>query len=508
MRGPMLKAAGTTKLALGVAVLALGAFAAAMSDIEMRIGRSLATREFGIDQSRGQATKDPGQLLAEKAMRTGGYGETGKDIIQSLDRRQAGQIEAAARGDGTTTRSVAAELAPGTPAQGSSTQQMGTAVRSAAREAEQAAEAEASAAWRKVGRLEPTPEAVAELPTHLAPRLGSLPLDEKLTPTAVAMVKDLRGFMGGKVPGEFADVVGRQAVPDAIEMRKRLFQVMRSAESPTDKAAARAIYEGYGDWIEQSAATAINNGNPLQAAALRLATDKTRELKAIFGDTAAGGLKTPGRRIVGEVLAKEGEASPERVIASLFTADAGATPRAGAVEALGLLKQGFEKYMPPERAASAWADLKLAYWKRLIEDSAGNLHTPAMMAKRIDQAMMRQSSVVNTLLTPEERSLVRRFGQAMRDVSWRDPNPSGTATANQFYGRQFGQALFRMLGASNGPIGLVVSTLLRSTPVLNAVGAVAAQRAIAPSIVRPPQSSLPAAIGAAATRRFQDETRT
>lgn len=465
-------------------------------------GKTVLGREFDIPVSRGQVTKDPGQLLTEKAMRTDVYGAQAKGIMQDFDKRQAAAIDAAARGGADAKQSVAYTLNKGTPAQGTNANAMGETIRSSLGEAEQAASANASAAWKNVGQIPPTPEAIAELPKFVGGKIGNLPIDPKITPSATAMVKDLRAYMKGGLPNDYSDVIGRQATPDVVEMRKRLLSTMRSAVNDTDRAAARAVYEGYGDWIEQSATAAMNNGNPLQAAALKTATDRTRELKAVFGETGPDGA-SPGRKIIQSIMSKEGEATPERIVSSLFMVDTGAQPKAGAVEALNLMKTGFDRYLPPERAAQAWADVKLAAWKRVVEDRAGNLYTPTMMAKRIDQLFASQGAVASTLFAPEERQMVRRFGMAMREIAWKDPNPSGTATANAFYMKQYGQAVIRMLGAADGPLGFVISSLFNST-VRGPVGMTMANRALK-STVPASYSSLPPAAAAFGTRGYLDQ---
>ena len=466
------------------------------------IGRSVASKEFDIPVSKGQLTKDPGQLLNEKGMRYNVYGQRAKDIISEFDQRQASAVEAAARGDGP--KSIAATINPNTPAVGTRPGDLGSSIRSGVQEAEQAASSSASAEWKNVGKIVPSPEAMAEIPQFIGPRLGSLPIDPKRTPIAAGMADDLRSFMKGKLPEDYVDITGRQAIPDAIELRQRLFKVMRGAENDVDAASARAIYEGYGDWLEKSAATALKGGDPMQYAALKAATDKTRELKAVFGEAGVNG-SSPGRKIVQSILTGEEAATPEAIVSKLFSVDPGAVPKAGAQEAISLIKQGLDKYAAPETAKTTWNDLRLAAWKRIIEDNSGRLHTPTMLAQRIDKAFNAQGTMMNQLYSPEERALIKRFSLAMKDISAKDPNASGSGTAGAYYVSQLGQAVFKLLGNTNGPVARIFQTIIGSTPIRNAVGDVAARSATAPFIRS--QTPVIAPYGAAAYQSAQDARR-
>ena len=448
----------------------------------MNAGKTVLGKEFGIESSRGQITKDPGQLLTEKGMRYGSYGDAAKDTMQTMDRRQAQQIKDAALGDATAKKSVAATIAPDRSAPANvRPSDIGSDLMSGMQDAQSAAKQGAREAWKGVGPIPPTPEALAELPGILGPKLGNMRVDSKVTPASAAMLEDVRAFMKGELPSDFADVIGKPSIPDVVEMRKRLFGVMRSAkpDNEADKAAARSIYEGYSEWIETSATAALKGGDPVQAAALRMATDRTRDMKAIF---APGGMtgNTPGRRVMQSLL-DEGT-TPETIVGKLFSTNPGAQPKAGTVEALKLIKAGADKYLPPERAAALWNDVRLGYWMKLVQKSDGSLHTPTMIAQNIDKARQSQSTVFNMLFTLEDKKLIGRFSGSMKEIAYKDPNPSGSGTAVQFYAGQFGQAIIRMVMNPSGPMGRILSGIMNWSGTKNAIGSIAAQRAVTPAV--------------------------
>jgi hypothetical protein len=310
--------------------------------------------------------------------------------------------------------------------------------------------------------------------------------------------------MKGDLPNQFADVIGKTAPPDVVGMRQRLFRVMRSAkpDNDTDRAAARAIYEGYSDWIEKAAAKAVDAGDPGQILALRLATDKTREMKQIFAPSGING-SSPGRKMVQSML-KEGT-TPETIVAELFSVNPGAAPKKGTMEALALIKQAADKYLPPDRAKALWGDVKLGYWQKIVQKSDGSMHTPTMIAQNIDKAFQSQGTIIKRLMTPEDQKLMRQFGAAMKEIAYKDPNPSGSGTAAAFYAGQFGQSIMRMVMNPNGPMARIISGLLGSTPVKNQIGAMAAQRAVTPRVrTQNPTLGPFGAIGGAATTEDPD----
>ena len=442
-----------------------------------RAGMTANTQSFKIPVSKAQISKDPGELLQEKAMRTGVYGQKPKDIVQSFDRQQANAVEEAALG--SSDFSVANSLNPNRQARGVRPDIIGSEMQSGVQEAQQAAKTNEGTIWDQVKRLEATDAAKAELPDAISSKLGPLRVDEKLTPKAHAMAEDLDAFIAGKAPGAGPQVLKQAPVQDLGDMRKRLLAIYRGAEDRTDKAAAKAIYDGFNEWIDTSAQNALLKGDPASAVWMRQARDVTKEMQAIFGPTATNGQSTPGRKIVQSLL-DEGT-TPETIVGKLFSTDPGAMPKAGTQEALSLIKQGLDKYLPPIRAKAVWDDIRLASWQKLVQKSDGELHTPLQMAQRIDRFFQSQNSVVRALYTKEEQALMRRFGAAMKDIAWKDPNPSGTATAGAFYASQFGKAVHALLGNPNGPFLRIAKTMLDYTGLPESAAAGVARSAVSPA---------------------------
>lgn len=445
-----------------------------------QLGAGVAQRKaFDLPSTRGQLTKDPQALLTEKGMRYGVYGEGSKDIIQGFDRRQAEAIRNAAIGDSTAKLSVAETIAPGRSANAGPAI-LGADLKAGVQEAAKVAKSAEKEAWAKVGPLHATDAAKAELPAAITAKVGSLPVDETLTPRAASMVKDLETFIKGGAPGVESSVLQRAPVQDVGDMRKRLLTIYKGAADNTDKAAAKAIYDGFNDWIDASAQKAFLSGNPASAAAMRQARDITKEMKSVFGERGTDGMRTPGRNVIQNLL--DDGATPETIISKLFTTDAGAPPKVGTVEALKLMKDGFGKYLPPDKATAVWNDVGLAAWQRLVMKPSGDLHTPTMLHQNIDKFLRSQATVAQTLYTPDTIKLIRQFGSAMKEVAYKDPNPSGSGTAAALYAGQFGQALMRVLGAAEGPLAKVASAIMGWSGVKNAIGTVAASSATRVSV--------------------------
>lgn len=450
-------------------------------------GQTTTVGEFNIPVTQGQRTKDPSALLNEKAMRYGVYGTGAKDTMQNFDRLQRQAIEEAAMGTvdaGGKSTGVAPMLGGRPMSVGSAPRpgDTGTTIRQGMQEARQAAEAGEKAAWDNVGDLVPRSGAFDSMPDSIAGRLGSMRVDDAVTPRAWAMAEDIDAWIAGKAITQGGPKVLKQTpVRTVDEMRRRLLAQYKGAGDDADRAASKAIYDGFNDWIDDAANKALLSGDAQAAAQLRTARDTTKELKGIFGERDMAGKSTPGRRILQDVLDKAD--TPESIVAKLFGNQGfDGAPKQGTMEALQLIKQGLTKYADEGTATAVWNDIRLALWQRMVQTKPGELHTPTMMAKNIDSALRGQTSVLKLLYTPEELRTIRNFSRAMKEIAYKDPNPSGSGTAAALYAGQFGQALLAMLGMQNGPMSKIAQALLTGSGVKNVAGSVAARSATSQAV--------------------------
>lgn len=452
-------------------------------------GQTTTIGEFKIPVTQGQRWKDPAALLNEKAMRTGVFGDLAKTNMKHFDDRQEVAIAQAALGaadDAGGQTGVAPMLAPGrspTPRNIPRPGEMGASVRTGMQEARQAAEAGEKKVWGSVEDLVPKPEAFQSLPDIISGRIGSMRVDNQITPKAYAMAQDLETFMTGKaiIDPAAPSILKQTPVRTVDEMRRRLLGTMKGTQDASDAAAAKRIYDGFNDWIDDAADKSLLSGDAQAAANLRLARDTTKELKEVFGAKDMGGQSTPGRRILQNVIDKAD--TPESIIAQLFGNQGfDGAPKQGSMEALQLMKRGLAKYADEATATTTWNDIRLAYWTRLVQTKPGELHTPTMLHQNIDKAMRNQGSVVQFLYSKEELRTIRNFSRAMKEIAYKDPNPSGSGVAAAFYARQFGQALLTMLTYQNGAISKVLQSILMGSGVKNVAGRVAVNTATSQAV--------------------------
>jgi hypothetical protein len=278
------------------------------------------------------------------------------------------------------------------------------------------------------------------------------------------------------------------------EMRRQLGVISRSAKEPADRAAASAIYDGFNDWIETAAQKSLLSGAPEAAAALRTARAVSKEIKGLFEARDARGQMTAGARILRTVM--ERADSPESIITNLLGAAGPRTaPKQGVVDALRTMRKLLVE-RPAARGATpnteAWNDIRLAYWLRLAQDTTGELRTPYMIAKSINEAFENQRAILQTLYTPDERVAMRRLARALEQVAYKDPNPSGTATSGAYYIRQFFTILMDAVGLNSRPARMA----LEYTGLSNAYGAAQARAAISERLKAPPRNMLLSPLGA------------
>lgn len=388
-----------------------------------------ATRssEFGIEKTLGETTGRADQLLREQRVRGGTYGEAPAERIKAFDDAQTGALANAFAGDtpvmtGAYKHStIPQKLAPGRTAQEYRPAELGGSIRSNLETASQAAKAAESEAWGKVGTITATDEALADLPKAINSALSGRVVSGGAgspTPAAARMVDTLSTFMKGEAPEAAADWLSRSAPRNVDQMRRHLLGMVDDAATPSDKAAANAIYNGYNDWIRTSA-DKLSMTDPNGAANLVIARGISREAKAAIN----GERGTPGSRILASVLEKED--TPEGVLRALFAAKPGATKN-GVSDALTSLKTAYDKYLPPEAAKAAWDDVRLAYWLRITQGADGKPVGVQQFLTNIGKARSQEATVFNQLFNRAEKGAMSRLERAVSGLEKKNLNRSWT----------------------------------------------------------------------------------
>lgn len=408
---------------------------------------SATDAEWKIKSSLGQRTKDQQQLLDEKAMRMGVQGQAAKEVIERFDKDQSQAIRTAVLDGSPEVTSMAQRLAPNRTSAELSPSTLGGEIRSGLQSARGAARVGEREAWDKVTDLTPKPEAFDTLPDMLAGRLGDLPVDEINTRAAAQMAKALDDFVSGKaVSKPVAGVLKQRPVTTLDQMRRRLLAMSQSADNATDRTAATAIYNGYNDWLDDSAQKALVNGDVGAAAALRGARDVSKTMRQIFQPTDARGRATPGAKRLDDVLQRSDSA--EGIVSGLFGGGPAANIPDGTIEALKLMHNGLTRYAKSDVAKQTWNDVRAAYWVRLVRDKTGEVFTPGVMLRNIKLAQNNQGSVMRELYNRKEQAAIMRLRKALEQVVAKDPNPSGSGSAIAAYARQFlGSVLNAIPGA-------------------------------------------------------------
>lgn len=465
--------------------------------------------DFGIPSTAGQRSKDPWQLTQEEAMRRNLYGEKARDTMQGFDRRQAEAVDFAARTRMPSDFRSQAVTQNGTMnprgithvQEMPDTQALGSGIQSGMRTAREAAEAIEDAAWAEVKDILPTKEAFDLLPDALSGRLGSSRVTPEM-PKAAAMAKALDDYIGGKAFSDpVAKVLKQSPVKTVDEMRRQLLGMYKGAGDATDRAAAKAIYDGFNDWIDDAAKQSLLAGDPAAAAKLRIARDTSRTMQGLFSPSVRG-QQTPAARLMSELMEAD---SPERAAQVLFGPASSQNPstiKKGAVEALRSMKAALRKYGDPRIAGDTIADLKIAYWAKLVQNKLGAAQTPGVMLNNIKAALANQKTLMQELYSSAEIGQIRRLANSLERIVYKPPNASGSGytaagLASQFFGK-----LFEVLGLK----GAVGRTVLEYSGVANRYGAGAASRAVSQEIRRTPRNWAPVINPSGATygRQYDD----
>jgi hypothetical protein len=450
---------------------------------------------FGLPATKGQVSKDPYLLTQEEGMRRRLKGETAQNVIRAFDVEQEQAVKNAALG--SDPQSITTAISPGRrPAmapQDSNPMVLGQSVRegtNAAREAARVAEGEA---WEKVGPLTPKPEAFDTLSAALDRRLGSdLAIDSVNTPAAAQLAQELDRFVAGEAPEQVAKILKNSPVRTVDAMRRRLLAISKGAQSPTDKRAASALYDGFNDWIGEAADSGLLAGDPASAAAMKVARGFTKEVRELFSPTVAGKTSPAGRRLAGVM---EGADSPEGVINQLLGSSGSRGIDQGTTQALTNLKQVLDRFTPEDVAKATWDDVRLAYWVRQVQGRNGEMLGPTAILNNIKTALSNQQSVVRALYSREEQLQIRRFVQALETISFKPPNASGSGyTAASFF-KDFVGKLFEAFGLRS-KIG---QAALEYSGLGNAYGTAQAKAAVNQGVKPRPSNLAPALSAGGAT---------
>jgi len=469
---------------------------------EVQAATQAGVDRFGIPATRGQVTKDPYLLTQEEGMRRRLFGESAQDTMRAFDASQQDAIRFAAfGGDGAGRNTFAPKQGigeqinparmPGSNVYDRMPGTLGESIQQGLQSARKGAKSLEREAWKGADDLAVTPEALATLPGTLNAKLGGLVMSDANTPAAAQMAKHVEGILTGEAPQTVAGWVKASPTKNVDQMRRNLLAMSKSAQSSTDKAAAKAIYDGFNDWISDAAKANLLKGDPAAAMKLVNARGFTKEVREIFSPTNEAGRATPASRRLAKVLDEGMTDSGESVIQALFGAQGSRSVNEGTVSSMQSIKSALEKYAPPEHATQAWNDIRLAYWTRLVTNKGGDIVGPTAMLSNLKTAFNSQKTVMNVLFTGAEQRQMREFVRALEVVSYKPPNASGSGYSAAQFAKE---GLLRFLDAFG--LGKIGSAALQYTGFGNALNYAAAKQATR-QIARPVRPNVTPAITSA-----------
>lgn len=390
------------------------------------------TDQFGIPTTKGQRTKDPQLLLTEKDIRAGTLGDQAKRRLADLDEQQANAIRSAALGDegrivgqGAPDNAIAPRLAPDRSPVDFRPDVLGESIRGGARESAAKVKQLENQAWSLTENILPRAGAAQTMPSFVRKRLGPMRVNEN-TPTAMSMAKELDEFMkGGGSIDNVPEVLGQQSVQYIDELRRRLMAMKDGAATNADRAASKALYSAFDDWMVTSAQQGLLTGKPGAAQALLNARKTTAELRGLLAPRVQG-KKTAAARVLERV--QNADTGEEALRALLGSSGPQAALPDGAVQALRHYKAATTT-LGGDVGKQAWNDVRLSQWLRLVTGKNGEMLSPNMVAKNISLAFQNRPSMLKVLYSDKEQALMRQYAQAVKAASYTDPNPSGSGTA-------------------------------------------------------------------------------
>lgn len=422
---------------------------------ETAAARDAVSNEFNISRTAGEIEGNTQKLLREQQMTAGNYGKPAEDLMSAFRRSQTQQIENAVRGEiEPGKQGIIGQIAPSRAGQQLGKADLGGNIRANTQSAYQTAEEFENRAWSQVKDFRATEEALMRLEPVVKKKLmGSRIdfIDADLTPTAAKMSRMMEEFQAGGAPKSASKYID-EALPGKVDlMRRQLFNAYKTAENGTDTRAAKALYDGFNDWIVHAARM---SGDPTMATTMRSARALSRQIHEVF----EGKQGTAGANVLANILKKSDSA--EGVIDALFSGQTRSNIKSGSIDALGNLKTAYRKFLEPDVAQAAVEDLKLAYMKRAVEDAGGKLKEPRALASALRNMLGSQRSVLNALeITAEQQATIGRLASILEDVSKRNPNTSWSGVSMAGFMKDIGNALLTMIGG-NSLVGRAASGVI------------------------------------------------
>ena len=398
---------------------------------------------FGIPSTKGQRSGDPQYLLTEKDIRYGNLGRDAAQRMREFDKYQVTATQRAARGsidrkandpvaplrglNEAEAHGVAPMLAPHRVFLDQRPDVLGKdGIQKGFNKASEVAHGVENLAWRKVGPIRPRESAKQRLPDFVSKGLKGEKPDRELHPWSSRMLDEIIAFREGNMAkGDFSDFLGTEAVRDLDQMRRLMLQYMRSSNPGDDKRLAGKIYGKFNEGLLDLEANGLLAGDVKGVMKMREAMDVTKYIKGMMKPIDKRGKETAAGRILNKVADAE---TGEEVINSLLGAAGpkGSFPRDG-VKALEQYKHLVHKF-GGKIGRQAWNDVRLAYWLKLITGKDGEMLGPQAIKTNIETAMHHQRSAFDVLYTVMDQRQIRRFLQALKTVTYKDPNPSGSGT--------------------------------------------------------------------------------
>lgn len=380
--------------------------------------REAALKEFGINATRGQATRNVSDQQFEQMAAKGGYGSGNQQRINdAYDAQQ--RATQAARGNIQTGLGGGAQYDDALEAAGA----VQSGLRREASTAKQAASRAYDDAYSRDGGINSV--AFDAMSLRIRDRLtnGNNPviIDETLTPAAAKALTFIDDASALRAPRNLADPNGMPDASGILEVslrgaeqtRKKLLATAKAAATPEDARAVRNIIREYDDEILKAADDGLFSGSQSAINKLKEARGLYRDYRQRFKSRGAGD-------DVGQAVQKivERDATGAEV-ANLLFGKAAIGEKGVSARLANRVKDVFGEQ------SDEFAAVKQGLWNRLTEKPEGTGEWgPQALGNRIAKLLNGDArELAGIVYSPAERAQMLRFAKALNALV---PNPNAT----------------------------------------------------------------------------------
>lgn len=360
------------------------------------------TERHGIPYTTGQQSQEFRQLGTEEGLRHGTFGAPGQGALRSFGETQKEAMEEAAK----KVQGTLGKAGVKTEAQAGDVLQQGLS-REVGRIESRIDDAYALAGGSQANIK--NPESFKSLAKTIGDVADEFDVDAELYPATTKILKTLRGLVPKVKEPPLSRMTGIKPKPshkttirELEVIRRRVNHQIQAAKNPADAKAARMIKGKLDDWMDEAIDNALFEGDDEALELLKQARLTRVEKRMKFEQQTPHDKAGP---IIQRMVMEN--PTPEQMVNWLY-----GMGKLGSRETSAGVAKRLKDIFP--KGSLEWDALREAAFLRLTRDKAGNMLSPNIIKKNLNEALNRNPTLTKTLYNDDEIKLLKELNESLR----------------------------------------------------------------------------------------------